>query len=75
MRDNSPPKVEIVYGSDFLPDRKDPATLYLSGTVPGEPLNVACQLTPQRFAVLQHVVREHNYRVFGYNAVRGACTD
>jgi hypothetical protein len=74
MRDNAiHPQVEIVYGLDFLPERKDPSTLYLTGTVPGEPLNVACKLTPERFTVLQQVVREQNVRVFGYNAERRAC--
>lgn len=71
MRDNAlHPNVTIVYGADLFPDRKEPHMLYLYGSVPGEPLNVACQLTPKRFGLLQQFVRESKERVIGYNAVR-----
>ena len=62
--------VKVVHGAEFLPDRKDPQTLYLAGNGPGEPLNVACQLTLVRFKILQELVHTGSHRVAGYNAVR-----
>jgi hypothetical protein len=42
---------------------------YLSGSEPGEPLAVACKLTPERLDVLREFASAGN-RVIGYNAVR-----
>jgi hypothetical protein len=65
-----PPNVVIVHGAEFFPDRKDPQTLYLAGNGPGEPLNIACQLTPARFKILQELAAAGTHRVAGYNAMR-----
>ena len=63
------PNVQIIYGDEFLPERKEPHVLYLTATQPGKPFAVACQLTPERLSVLREFVSDGN-RVIGYNAVR-----
>ena len=71
MRNNTQhPNVKIAFGLEYFPEPKDARVLYLYGSVPGEPLNIACPMTPTRFALLQEVVSKENLRVFGYNAVR-----
>ena len=65
-------KVMIFDGTEFFPDEKDPGVLYLAASGPGQPLNVACRLTPERFKLLQELVQNGNHRVIGYNAVRPA---
>lgn len=63
------PNIKVVYGHEFLPDEKEPHVLYLSASEPGEPLAVACQLTPERLRLLQDFAGQGN-RVIGYNAIR-----
>jgi len=67
---NEQPKVMVVYGTDFFPERKEAGVLYLSASNPGDPLHVACQITPERFTILQQLVRAENHRVVGYNSVQ-----
>ena len=64
------PNVVIVHGAEFFPERKDPLTLYLAGSGPGEPVNIACQLTPARLRILQEVTGTGKLRVAGYNVLR-----
>ena len=66
---NDQPNVMVAYGSDFFPERKEPGVLYLSASNPEDPLHVACQITPERFKLLQEFVEAGN-RVVGYNAVQ-----